>query len=263
MRPQLRRWPHDPQSLNRYAYVLNNPTNFIDPLGLQCEGGLSYGCGLGWIMMEKAVQESRLLSNTNCTVDTEVWPCSFAGNLVQSGAAVRCPNNDCTGVRAEQGPGGTTIITWTGQVSVRTPGGCVTFGPSPQPCNVPSSYQTFTITAGQTVNDVLLSPDAAFVLGTAGRLAEGPVNLAALGTAAVLVGVPAAGEVATSAVGDYLFARGTGLLNSRPVRIGWSWWGNAAWGLGQTYGQEVFRIGIGAYHAFPWYSLWPWQLPGK
>jgi len=26
----------DPQSLNRYAYVLNNPTTLIDPLGLQC-----------------------------------------------------------------------------------------------------------------------------------------------------------------------------------------------------------------------------------
>jgi RHS repeat-associated protein len=26
----------NPQSLNRYGYVLNNPVNFIDPLGLQC-----------------------------------------------------------------------------------------------------------------------------------------------------------------------------------------------------------------------------------
>ena len=29
----------DPQSLNRYAYVLNNPGNFIDPYGLRCYAG--------------------------------------------------------------------------------------------------------------------------------------------------------------------------------------------------------------------------------
>lgn len=29
--------PSDPQSLNRYAYVLNDPVNLIDPLGLQCQ----------------------------------------------------------------------------------------------------------------------------------------------------------------------------------------------------------------------------------
>src|SRR2546426_5377451 len=26
----------NPQSLNRYAYVLNNPCNYLDPLGLEC-----------------------------------------------------------------------------------------------------------------------------------------------------------------------------------------------------------------------------------
>jgi hypothetical protein len=139
----------------------------------------------------------------------------------------------------------------------------VSIGPVAEPCNAPSSSQTFTVTTRQTINDVLLSPDAVNVLGGAGRLAEGPVNLAAVGTAAVLVGVPAAGELATTGAADLLFARGTGLLNSGPFRIGWSWWGSAAWGLMQTKGQEVFRIGVGAYHAFPWYSLWSWQVPGK
>jgi hypothetical protein len=33
----------NPQSLNRYAYVLNNATTFVDPLGLDCTGPDSSG----------------------------------------------------------------------------------------------------------------------------------------------------------------------------------------------------------------------------
>jgi RHS repeat-associated protein len=39
--------PGNPQSWNRYAYVLNNPTNFVDPLGLRGEGG-GYPCTVLW-----------------------------------------------------------------------------------------------------------------------------------------------------------------------------------------------------------------------
>ncbi|MCV5977641.1 hypothetical protein OFO29_35440, partial [Escherichia coli] len=31
----------DPQSFNRYAYVRNDPVNFVDPSGLMMEGGVS------------------------------------------------------------------------------------------------------------------------------------------------------------------------------------------------------------------------------
>lgn len=40
----------NPQSFNRYAYVLNNPTAFLDPLGLACSPGdtSSSGCPIGY-----------------------------------------------------------------------------------------------------------------------------------------------------------------------------------------------------------------------
>src|SRR5213594_2326782 len=46
----------NPQSLNRYAYVLNNPTTLTDPLGLgPCQPFATYGCGLGLLSMGKAL----------------------------------------------------------------------------------------------------------------------------------------------------------------------------------------------------------------
>jgi RHS repeat-associated protein len=42
----------NPQSMNRYAYVMNNPLAYIDPLGLQCSGGYTIVVGAyevgGW-----------------------------------------------------------------------------------------------------------------------------------------------------------------------------------------------------------------------
>jgi RHS repeat-associated protein len=41
--------PTNPQSWNRYAYVLNNPTNLVDPLGLDdCLGGEHMNCVSDW-----------------------------------------------------------------------------------------------------------------------------------------------------------------------------------------------------------------------
>jgi hypothetical protein len=98
-------------------------------------------------------------------------------------------------------------------------------------------------------------------LAQAGMMAEGPAEAAFIATGAAIVGPPAFAEFATSSVGDFLFARGTGLLNSGPIRMGWSWAGNARWGLGETLGTEVFRIVVAGAHIFPWYALWSWQVP--
>jgi RHS repeat-associated protein len=91
----------DPQSLNRYAYVLNNPTNFVDPLGLRkpkdepLPGAAAYLGAMG--------------GYGGCTMDGVDTPCSVVSAALQSGAAVACPGNDCTGLRATQGPGGSTV----------------------------------------------------------------------------------------------------------------------------------------------------------
>ena len=97
--------PANPQSLNRYAYALNNPTTLTDPKGLCPQGGNTngspycYGSGLGIVLME----EFNLGGGTNwsanvCNVDGMGIPCNWASILVQSGAAVQCPSNACTGV---------------------------------------------------------------------------------------------------------------------------------------------------------------------
>jgi RHS repeat-associated protein len=74
--------------------------------------------------------------------------------------------------------------------------------------------------------------DPAFRTGqTAGSATNG-----ALLAAGATAGLAKAGP----AIGDALFARGTGLLNSNNyIRIGWGWKGSA------TTGSEVFRIAIG------------------
>ena len=44
--------PDDPQNLNRYSYVLNNPQGYIDPSGYEAQdsGGSTYSYGLyGWV----------------------------------------------------------------------------------------------------------------------------------------------------------------------------------------------------------------------
>jgi RHS repeat-associated protein len=85
----------NPQSLNRYAYVLNNPTTLIDPLGLD---------------NIKVYEDASDLINSGCTLNGMAMPCGMVNNAIWSGAAARCPNDDCFGIKATQGPGGSTIF---------------------------------------------------------------------------------------------------------------------------------------------------------
>jgi RHS repeat-associated protein len=95
----------DPQSLNLYPYVLNNPTNFTDPLGLDWEPGGPFPP-----VEPPNPNEACLVGNASlagvpgmcpdplaqvCTLDGGPVPCEMAKRLVKIGAAAQCPNNDC------------------------------------------------------------------------------------------------------------------------------------------------------------------------
>ena len=68
---------------------------------------------------------------------------SQAANLLGSGAAVQCPNNDCTGIQAQEGPGGTTVIQqWAPGSTTVVPGG--------QVCSSVAGVSSCTDTAAST-----------------------------------------------------------------------------------------------------------------
>jgi RHS repeat-associated protein len=214
----------NPQSLNRYAYVLNNPTNFVDPLGLRkpkdepLPGAAAYLGAMG--------------GYGGCTMDGVDTPCSVVSAALQSGAAVQCPNNDCAGVTATQGPGGTTTISTTRTVTINIPGGCVTVtdangNPSTE-CTGPSSV-TVTVTV---MTDVPLPPGVAQALGQAGRIAAPVASpwfpLVWYGASAFIGG----GAVAVAAYGPV----GMALIMANPV----------AWGCAANF-AEGYLNPLGAY----------------
>jgi len=75
--------PTNPQSLDRYAYVRNDPENILDPtgrcIGLLNDNGDTLNC----------------VDSFDCSIDGFQSSCSMANGLVQSGAGVACPENDC------------------------------------------------------------------------------------------------------------------------------------------------------------------------
>jgi RHS repeat-associated protein len=74
----------DPQSLNRYAYVGNAPTNYADPSGM-----LRYPCRNrdGWCDFD---------GNGTCTLDGAYTDCSSLTIGLWDGSIAPCPENDCT-----------------------------------------------------------------------------------------------------------------------------------------------------------------------
>jgi RHS repeat-associated protein len=91
--PRLGRWlspdplagnVFNPQSLNRYVYVQNNPTTLVDPKGLL----VSFGQYEGWLR-----NGGSLSPGGDWNVDGLTIGC---GSVAQNGVAA-CPNNVCSG----------------------------------------------------------------------------------------------------------------------------------------------------------------------
>jgi RHS repeat-associated protein len=75
-----------PQSLNRYAYVMNDPVNHTDSSGMVCDDDCI------WNDMARAFGGA----GDGCTVNgVDAVPCSLATGLVNMGAATICPGGNC------------------------------------------------------------------------------------------------------------------------------------------------------------------------
>jgi RHS repeat-associated protein len=111
--PNLGRWHSpdpvggditNPQSLNRYAYVMNNPTTLTDPLGLgQCPPGTV------WVSCnpEQAAQSNLggllgqlyngLAMGDSCYIGGILANCAMVFSILGSEGGVQCPGNVCSG----------------------------------------------------------------------------------------------------------------------------------------------------------------------
>jgi RHS repeat-associated protein len=234
-----------PQTWNRYAYVMNNPVSNIDPTGLVT-------INPNWYM--------GFAGGGNCTMDGADMPCNVVQATVNGGGAAQCPNNNCQGVTLnnfgefyrnnynanpdifqydDSGFYPTHwVSTFLGNAGDGLPSSvlCVYIGSN---CDIPLN--------------------GAFFQGNRQlwRNASGAANAAFIATGAVVAGVPLAGELGTSAAGDFLFSRGTGLLNSNDfLRIGWGWYGGNIIDF-LPVGGEVFRVVVGSPDGPIHWHLWP------
>ncbi len=87
----------NPQSLNRYPYVHNDPINSVDPTGLRDHP--YYFCPPGANMLVSSdCNPGGDFFGGNCAVNGIATSCGIVQSLLGAGAAVQCPDNVCSGV---------------------------------------------------------------------------------------------------------------------------------------------------------------------
>jgi RHS repeat-associated protein len=117
-----------PQSLNRYAYVANNPLNAADPTGMVT--GLCMSAGRrrpghaaasapdGGCAGEGGVWGGSGGGEADCSIDLDPAPCAFADMFAAADLAEVCPGDVCAGV----GPHGFVwFVAGAGGASGRAP----------------------------------------------------------------------------------------------------------------------------------------------
>ncbi len=232
--------PTNPQSWNRYAYVANSPLSNIDPTGLACyplERAIWGSCapfmgngvnfGAGW-------NEFDVMNIPVTTGDGGSWQ-----YVRTTGPSSTMQFTGMPGL-----PDGDYSVTSSILMAVWVPGTVIGNG--------------FDLFGDQVGMDIWHASPQCSKCGSYFTNATAGVNVATAYTLVGTAGAFAAGEIATTSAGDYLFARGTGLLNSNDfLRVGWGWYGGNLIDY-LPVGAEVFRIVVGNPNSPIHWHLWSW-----
>jgi hypothetical protein len=121
---------YEMKSLNRYAYVFNNPTSLTDPLGLgPCDGNPNSSACNHDTQPRDATGSA---IDGSCYMDGIATPCFVVQNSLVAGFSAPCPNNFCSGF-APVGNGQIAFVQFAAHAGLGGSGYDVLTQPIPDP----------------------------------------------------------------------------------------------------------------------------------